>query len=581
MPYAPLLLAGIVAAAKPPALLRSQPVEIIAGLLVLAVLARQFLAVSENRRLLATVADQALRDPLTGLANRALFNERLDHAMELRERDGTRSVSPPWISTTSSWSTTTSVIRSATNCWSASANRLLSARFGPATRWPGSAVTSSPCSSRAAPTSPTWSPIGWWRPSTGRSGIAGHELLVRPSVGLAIAGPTSRVLDAEELLRRADAAMYSAKRARMRSVQTYHPEMAVVAERLDRRLFARAGATPRGGGVAAIQLLGDLRQAVIGGELALFYQPKFDLATSRIVGAEALLRWPRAGGELAEPDDFLPLIRQHGLMASVTDFVLNRALDDAATWGAAGFDVPLAVNLFAPSVANLSFPGEISRALADRGLNPAALTLEITEDLLLDNIERTRIVLDELRHNGIRIAIDDFGTGYSALSYLRDLPIDEVKLDKNFIAPILGDPRAAAVVQAVIDLSKRLGINTVAEGIENAETAAWLHDHGCDVGQGFFLSPPLPSERLLALVAGPARQNVHNSPAGQGSGRLTFSCRQLNSTLAAASGEGDRRCRRFHMWQQLRGFSSSRSSSGWSAAGRRGPPAWRFPMPCS
>ncbi len=177
----------------------------------------------------------------------------------------------------------------------------------------------------------------------------------------------------------------------------------------------------------------------------------------------------------------------------------------------------LAVNLFAPSVANLGFPGDISRALADRGLNPATLTLEITEDLLLDNIERTQIVLNELRHNGIRVAIDDFGTGYSALSYLRDLPIDEVKLDRHFIAPILDDPRAAAVVQAVIDLAHRLRINIVAEGIENPETAAWLRDHGCDVGQGFFLSPPLPAEQLVALVSDPTRQNAENSPAGRGS----------------------------------------------------------------
>ncbi len=230
-----------------------------------------------------------------------------------------------------------------------------------------------------------------------------------------------------------------------------------------------------------------------------------------------MLRWPRPDGELAEPDEFLPLIRRHGLMASVTDFVLNRALDDAASWRAASVDVPLAVNLFAPSVTNLSFPRDISLALADRGLNPAALTLEITEDLLLDNIERTRIVLNELRYNGIRIAIDDFGTGYSAFSYLRDLPIDEVKLDRHFIAPMLGDPRAAAVVQAVIDLAHRLGIDIVAEGIRNAETAAWLRDHGCDVGQGFFLSPPVPSAQLLALLAGPTRQNAHNSPAGRGS----------------------------------------------------------------
>lgn len=499
LPYAPLLLAAIVATTKPPALLQSRPVEIIAALLVLAVLARQFVAVSENRRLLVTVADQALRDPLTALANRALFNERLDHAMELREREGS----------------TVSVVAVDLNDFKlvndnlghpvgdellvGVASRLLNAvRAGDTVARiggdefsivvEGSADTAHLVAHRVVES--------FERPFL----IAAHELLMHPSVGLAIAEPDEQDLDTEELLRRADAAMYSAKRAQLRSVQTYHPEMQVVTDHLDSAMFARSAASPRGGGVAAIQLLGDLRQAVTGGGLALFYQPKFDLTTSQIVGVEALLRWPRADGELAEPDEFLPLIRRHGLMAAVTEFVLNRALDDAASWRAASLDIPLAVNLFAPSVANLDFPREISRALADRGLDPAALTLEITEDLLLDNIERTQIVLDELRHNGIRVAIDDFGTGYSALSYLRDLPIDEVKLDRHFIAPILGDPRAAAVVQAVIDLSHRLGINTVAEGIENAETAAWLHDHGCDVGQGFFLSRPVTSEELLELL---------------------------------------------------------------------------------
>ena len=499
LPYAPLLLAGIVAATEPPALLQSRPVEIIAGLLVLAVLARQFLAVSENRRLLVTVADQALRDPLTGLANRALFSERLDHAMELRERDGS----------------TVSVVAVDLNDFKlvndslghpvgdellvGAASRLLNAvRSGDTVARLGGDEFSIVVEGGADVAHLIAHRVveAFERPFL----IATHELLMHPSVGLAIAEPDQPILDAEELLRRADAAMYSAKRERLRSVQTYHPEMQGVTESLDSAMFARTATSPQGGGVAAIQLLGDLRQAVTGGELALFYQPKFDLATSRIVGVEALLRWPRVDGELAEPDDFLPLIRRHGLMAAVTDFVLNRALDDAASWRAASVDVSLAVNLFAPSVANLSFPREIGLALADRGLNPATLTLEITEDLLLDNIERTKIVLNELQHNGIRVAIDDFGTGYSALSYLRDLPIDEVKLDRHFIAPVLGDPRAAVVVQAVIDLAHRLGINIVAEGIESAETAAWLRDHGCDVGQGFHFSPPVSSEELIELL---------------------------------------------------------------------------------
>ncbi len=162
---------------------------------------------------------------------------------------------------------------------------------------------------------------------------------------------------------------------------------------------------------------------------------------------------------LAPPDQFLPLVRRHGLMGSVTQLVIGKALDDARSWHRAGADVSVAVNLFAPSVANVDLPETIAHALADHGLRPSALTVEITEELFMDSTERTRTVLEELRHNGIRIAIDDFGSGYSALSYLRDLPIDEVKLDRTFIASILIDQRAAAVVRAVVDLAHVLGVD--------------------------------------------------------------------------------------------------------------------------
>ncbi len=238
LPYAPLLLAGIVAATKPPALLQSRPVEIIAGLLVLAVLARQFLAVSENRRLLVTVADQALRDPLTGLANRALFNERLDHAMELREREGS----------------TVSVVAVDLNDFKlvndnlghpvgddllvGAANRLLNAvRSGDTVARLGGDEFSIVVEGGADIAHLIAHRVveSFERPFL----IATHELLMRPSVGLAIAESGEPNLDAEELLRRADAAMYSAKRARLRSVQTYHPEMQVVTEHPDSAILAR------------------------------------------------------------------------------------------------------------------------------------------------------------------------------------------------------------------------------------------------------------------------------------------------------------------------------------------------------
>ena len=509
LPYAPLLLAAIVAAAKPSELLRSQPVEVIAGLLVLAVLARQFLAVSENRRLLATVAEQALRDPLTGLANRALFNERLDQGMERRERDGV----------------TVGVVAVDLNDFKlvndnlghpvgddllvGVASRLLnSVRSGDTVgRLGGDEFSVVVEGDPDAPYLIAQRVVeAFEQPFL----VGEHELLMRPSVGLATADPDEPGLSAEELLRRADLAMYMAKRARIRGVQTYNAEMQLGAQTIEAEIFSRPAGPPEIGGVAAIRLLGDLRHAIANAELTLVYQPKFELATGRIVGAEALLRWPRPDG-LLTPEDFLPLVRRHGLITAITDLVLNRALDDALAWQNASLGLPVAVNLFAPSLANLGIPAQITTALADRGLDPRVLTVEITEDLFLDDMERTRTVLDQLRHSGIRIAIDDFGSGYSALSYLRDLPIDEVKLDSSFIAPVLVDERAAAVVRSVVDLCHTLNLTTVVEGVEDAETSARLREYGCDVGQGYYFSPPVTSAELVELLRRSAPASTRSS----------------------------------------------------------------------
>jgi hypothetical protein len=218
-----------------------------------------------------------------------------------------------------------------------------------------------------------------------------------------------------------------------------------------------------------------------------------------MVGVEALLRWPHPQRGIITPDEFLPIVRRNALIEPVTQFVIETALDDARDWRAAGLDIPVAVNLFPPSLAAPALPDRLGRALAERGLDSSALTVEITEDVLLDDIDLTRSVLRELRERGISVAIDDFGSGYSALWYLRDLPVDEVKLDRGFIAPVTGDPRAGAVARAVIDLAHVLLMKTVAEGVENLDTANWLRRHGCDIVQGYYFSPPLTAAELLSL----------------------------------------------------------------------------------
>ena len=497
LPYAPLLVAALVAAVEPPRALRSEPVEIIAGLLVVAVLARQFLAVSENRRLLARVAEQALRDPLTGLGNRAVFTERLDHALQLRER-GDISVGLIALDLDDFKLVNDSLGHPAGDqLLNQAAERILaSVRSGDTVARLGGdefmvliedPLNHSPVVAHKVVES-------FERPFV----IDGHELVVQPSVGLAIADAQEPAVSAEELLRRADMAMYAAKKSRSGGMHAFTAEMQMNSS-------ADAGLTsPRiysaAGGVARIELLQELRQAIDQFELTLVYQPKFDLRTLVIVGVEALVRWPHPQRGILGPDEFLPLVRRHGLMGSMTELVINKALDDAAQWHSASIDVPVAVNLFAPLLADISLPARIADGLAERGLAARALTLEITEDLLLGNLERTRDVLNRLRHSGVRVAIDDFGQGYSAFSYLRDLPIDEVKLDHRFIAAIARDYRAAVVVQSVLEMSSKLGLTTVAEGVEDAETAALLKKFGCDMVQGYHYSPPLTFDEASALL---------------------------------------------------------------------------------
>jgi EAL domain-containing protein (putative c-di-GMP-specific phosphodiesterase class I) len=328
--------------------------------------------------------------------------------------------------------------------------------------------------------------------------IDGQQLLMRPSVGLAVASSANPDLSADLLLKQADVAMYSAKRSKSGGLHTFTPDMATTDPNEIELPTDRGEGTERG---AAVRLLGELRHAIDHGDLAVYYQPKFDLRSGDVVGVEALVRWPHPKRGLLGPAHFLPLVRKRGLMRAVTDIVLTQALDDAAEWQSMGIGVPIAVNVFAPSLGDLDLPTYIASELAMRRLSPKDLTIEITEDFLLDNIDRTRSVLERLRQRGIRIAIDDFGSGYSALWYLRELAIDEVKLDRHFIAPIRVDARAAAVVRGVVDLAHVLGVTTVAEGVENVETAERLREFGCEVAQGYYYSPPVSAAAMMNMLA--------------------------------------------------------------------------------
>jgi diguanylate cyclase len=255
-----------------------------------------------------------------------------------------------------------------------------------------------------------------------------------------------------------------------------------------------------------VRLLGELRAAVAAGDLETAYQPKIDLPSGRVVGVEALLRWPHPEMGLLRPATFMSLVRQHGLMRPVTDWVLGRALDDAAAWATRGIDMPVAVNLFAPSLHDATLPDALLGELERRNLPAHVLTVEITEDIVLIDLAAVTAVLQRLRDRGIRVAIDDFGSGFSALSYLRALPIDEVKLDRHFISSVTTDRRAAAIVRSVMELARDLDLTVVAEGVEDAAQAAWLRAHGCDVGQGYHFAEPMSAADVADFAQPELRQ---------------------------------------------------------------------------
>ncbi|AKK27292.1 bifunctional diguanylate cyclase/phosphodiesterase [Mycobacterium sp. EPa45] len=497
LPGITTIMVIVAATTEPMEDLTARPVMVLGACLALAIFTRQFLAISDNQRLLAQMADQALRDPLTGVANYTAFNDRLGEVMERRERD--RAPVALMVLDLNDFKLVND------SYGHPAGDRLLmlvADRITRAVR-PGDAVARLGGDEFAVVMT---GPVEESERAGGRVVDAfaapfvvdGHELAIRPSAGLALAKSDDPGLNAETLLKQADTAMYSAKWAGSGGVHVFTREMA--STRVDRELF-RTTDVPERSGSAVLALLSELRHAVNRGELTLVYQPQFRLQTGDLVGFEALVRWPQPDGSVLMPMDFLPMVRRNGMMDEVTDLVLAKACADCAQWRAGGIDASVAVNLFAPLLADATVPGRAAAALSASGLAPASLTVEITEHLVLGDLEQTRKVLHQLRDQQIRVAIDDFGTGYSTLSYLRDLPNDEVKLDRYFVAPVLTDPTAAAVVVAVVNLAHTLGMTTVAEGVENAQTAAWLQQHGCDIGQGYFYGAPIGFDTVLDRFA--------------------------------------------------------------------------------
>ncbi|MFF4751947.1 putative bifunctional diguanylate cyclase/phosphodiesterase [Streptomyces sp. NPDC002514] len=307
--------------------------------------------------------------------------------------------------------------------------------------------------------------------------LDGLTLVLEASAGVAVF--PDHALDAEGLLRRADVAMYQAKRDRT-GVEVYESK--------------RDSNTPD-----RLGLLGDLRRALDAHEVQLHYQPKvrFD---GQVAGLEALVRWVHPERGKVPPDEFIAIAESSGLMPLLTEYVLETALGQVAKWRAQGLRVPVAVNVSPRDVHTPGFAGSVAARLARHGVPAGALQLEITEHVLLEDPQRAADTLAGLTGHGVKMSLDDFGTGYSSLVHLRRLPVSELKIDRSFVARLAVDTEDAEIVRCTVDLAHSLGLLVVAEGVEDDETWERLRDLGCDAVQGWLVAAAMPPDETTAWL---------------------------------------------------------------------------------
>jgi diguanylate cyclase (GGDEF)-like protein/PAS domain S-box-containing protein len=440
--------------------------------------------VTERRELEGQLEWQAFHDPMTGLANRVLFSDRVTHALTRRERahtdlgvlfidlDQFKSIND-----TLGHHAGDSVLRE-------TARRIVGEVRGSDTvaRLGGDefAVLLEGASEPVCLDTANRLLQQLTRGFT----VEGKEVFTGASIGVAVAEPGTTI---DELIGRADVAMYVAKAEGRKRVVRFESHMR---ERATERLLLEA----------------DLRKALDQGELSVHYQPQVDLQTGEVLGAEALLRWTHPIRGIIPPSKFVPIAEQAGLVVEMSRFVLQTACRDAANWRLPNQQLAslhVAVNL---SGRHLQDPGvidDVHTALADANLDPALLTVEITESVMMRDTESAIAVLRRLKAINITVAIDDFGTGYSSLSYLQQFPIDVLKIDKSFIDKLGGSENDDSLARAILRLGDALGMATVAEGIETQRQLEQLQALGCLLGQGFLLCRPLPARTFHdVLVAG-------------------------------------------------------------------------------
>ena len=319
--------------------------------------------------------------------------------------------------------------------------------------------------------------------------IGDLSLDVGASIGIALCPDHGE--DAPTLLQRADVAMYGAKESD--EIEFYSRE--------------RDHYSPK-----KLALVGQLRRAIDEDELQVYFQPKADLNSNRVVGAETLIRWPASNGGFIPPDEFIPLAEHTGLIRPLTRQVLKKAIGQRGKWAQMGLDLKLSVNLSVRDLLDTELSSYIESLLHEHDLEFSCLMLEITESSIMNDPAKTIEVLAGFHALGIALSVDDFGTGYSSLTYLKQLPVSEVKIDKSFVTNVTSDPNDAAIVRSVADLGRHLGLSIVAEGVE--DRAAWdtVRALGCTLAQGYHLARPLPAREFEAWLARYSAEEIAAPP---------------------------------------------------------------------
>jgi diguanylate cyclase len=445
---------------------------------------------------------QAMHDPLTDLPNRALFQDRTGVALRAAARSNA----------------TVAVLLLDLNRFK-EVNDTLGHQYGDylllqvADRLRGCLRDSDSVARLGGDEFAILLPISGWEAAlaaTQRVDAALHDpfsmhditLDVDASIGIALAEHGD---DVETLLRHADVAMYEAKAA-------HHT-------------FARYEASHDDNDLSRLVRLGDLRRGIAAGELTLHYQPKISTHTGALTSVEALVRWQHPTLGLLQPDEFIPLAENTAIIHALTTEVLHLALSQARQWADAGRPTPLAVNISARSLLDPRFPAHVQDLLDAHGVAPCLLGLELTETAVMADHDLALTVLKSLDSMGVSLSIDDFGTGYSSMSYLKTLPVKELKIDRTFVMGMANDPDSAIIVRSAVDLGHNLGMTVVAEGVEDSATRSDLNDMGCDLVQGYQICKPIPAkefeqwtETYLVISSSPP-SIVHGHEKVSGNGR--------------------------------------------------------------